>query len=256
MARVFFLVPMVMGLPGPARARGRGTRAGARRSPRGAAARPVVRVGRSARSGHRRRRSAPPSTPPRLRPRPAPSPATPSGGASSCRRPRAWPPGPASPPRASAWRSGPGPTRTPRSSGLRFVARKCEITPAGLKVSYADGSTRDVAYAAILSVVVRLLPPDPPWSSQPFFDAVVRSADNTAWQAVRVFSTTIVQLRRPARRRLHLAPREHAPAGGASPRPEPGPEPRPGDGGLRERGKPPVRFVSTNHFAEYDQRYS
>jgi hypothetical protein len=142
------------------------------------------------------------------------------------------------------------------SSGLRFVARRCEITASGLAVSNPDGSTRAVAYPAILAVVVRLLPPDPPWSSQPVFDAVVRSADNTAWQTVRVFSTTIVNYAAlpggASTSRLENMRRLGAHLLAQNPQLNLDPE----TAAFVSGGKPPVRFVSTTHFAEYDQRYS
>ncbi|HEY6546549.1 MAG TPA: hypothetical protein VI589_01535 [Vicinamibacteria bacterium] len=142
------------------------------------------------------------------------------------------------------------------SSGLRFVARRCEITPSGLAVSSADGSTRTVPYAAVLAVVVRLLPPDPPWSSQPLFDGVVRSADNTAWQAVRVFSTTPVNYGAlpggASTSRLENMRRLGAHLLAQNPQLSLDPE----TAAFVTGGKPPVRFVSTTHFAEYDQRYS
>jgi hypothetical protein len=141
-------------------------------------------------------------------------------------------------------------------SSLRFVARKCEVTPAGLKVSYPDGRTREVAYPQIVSLVVRLLPPDPPWNAQPLLDAVVRSSDNTSWETVRVFSTTLVNT-------------AALPGGGSTSRLEnvrrlgahllaqhPALNLDPETGAFVTEGKPPARFVSTSHFAEYDQRYS
>ena len=141
------------------------------------------------------------------------------------------------------------------ASGLRFVARRCEITPAGLKVSYPEGPGRDVGYAEIVSFVVRLLPPDPPWSSQPLCDAVVRSADNTSWETVRIFSTTVVNTaalpgggstsRLDNMRKLgtHLIAQNPTLSLDAE------------TAAFVKEGKPPARFVNTNHFAEYDQRY-
>ena len=169
------------------------------------------------------------------------------------RAPRPRPP--ARPPTA------PPPTRTASgdadsaASGLRFVARKCEITPAGLKVSYPLGPGRQVGYAEIVSFVVRLLPPDPPWSSQPLCDAVVRSADNTSWETVRIFSTTVVNAaalpggestsRLDNMRKLGAHLLAQNPALSLDPE----------TAAFVNDGKPPARFVSTNHFAEYDQRY-
>jgi hypothetical protein len=142
------------------------------------------------------------------------------------------------------------------SSGLRFVARKCEVRPDGIGVSHADGTTRTVPYASVAAVVVRLLPPDPPWSSQPLLDAVVPSPDGASWQAVRVFSTTLVNSsalpggastsRLETLRRLlaHLVAQN----------PQTSLDPETAD--FLNQGKPPARFVNTTHFAEYDQRYS
>lgn len=242
-ARVFLLVPMLMGFPAL----------------------------RALQAEERRARRAP-------RPRPGPRTPVRAGAATTTARPATAPPptrtfsGDAErrrlelsqAPSATTTRIRPSgqraETRTradvdAAASGLRFVARKCEITPAGLKVSYPDGRTRDVGYSEIASVVVRLLPPDPPWNAEPLFDAVVRSADNTSWEAVRLFSTTVVNT-------------AALPGGGSTARLDnlrklgahllaqnPALSLDPETATFMKDGKPPARFVSTTHFAEYDQRY-
>jgi hypothetical protein len=246
-ARVFFLVPMVMGFP-------------------------ALRT-LAAEAAHPRR-------PPRRAPLAAS--ATP---AAAPRGPAAAPPGAAAPPPARTFTgdaerrrlelsqvaSG-ATTRTAASghrvetrtrtevdaasSALRFVAKRCEITPTGLSVAYPSGPGREVAFSEVLAVVVRLLPADPPWASQPIFDAVVRSADNTAWQALRVFSTTLVNYAAlpggASTSRLENMRRLAAHLLAQNPQLSLDPE----TAAFVKDGKPPVRFVSTTHFAEYDQRYS
>ena len=256
-ARFFFLVPMVMGFPAL----------------------------RALKEEDARARRAPPARPP-ARPSgaPAAAPSAPRTAPSAPRTAPATPPAAAAPPPtrtfsgdderrrlelsqaqvATTARIAPSGQRTvirtktdvdSAASGLRFVARKCEIQPTGLKVSYSDGPVREVGYGDIVSLVVRLLPPDPPWSSQPFCDAVVRSADNTAWEAVRIFSTTVFNT-------------AALPGGGSASRLDnmrklgahlfaqnPALSLDPETAAFLNEGKLPARFVSTNHFAEYDQRY-
>lgn len=242
-ARVFFLVPMVMGFPALRTLQAEEKRA--RHAPR---PRPGTRTPVTA--------GAPKAT---ARPATAPPPTRTFSGDAERRRLEL-----SQAPSATTTRIRPSgqraETRTradvdAAASGLRFVARKCEITPAGLKASYPDGRVRDVGYAEIASLVVRLLPPDPPWNAEPLFDAVVRSADNASWDVVRIFSTTLVNT-------------AALPGGGSTGRLDnlrklgahllaqnPALSLDPETATFMKDGKPPVRFVSTTHFAEYDQRY-
>ena len=249
-ARVFFLVPMVMGFPALRALKDEDARA--RRAPR---ARPPARSSVAAAPAPATARPAPATVHPAATPPPT---RTFSGDderrrlelsqAQTATRARIAPSGQRTVVRTKT-------DADSAASGLRFVARKCEIREAGLKVSYADRPGRDVGYGEIVSFVVRLLPPDPPWSSQPLCDAVVRSADNTAWETVRLFSTTVFNT-------------AALPGGGSTSRLDnmrklgahllaqnPALSLDPETAAFVSEGKPPARFVSTNHFAEYDQRY-
>jgi hypothetical protein len=244
-ARFFLLVPMAMGFPALRALRAEEERA--RRAPR---PRPAARPAAAGPSGHAEHPGAA-SPPPAAR--------TFSGEAERRRLELSQTAS------ATATRTAPSGHRSEvrtksdadaAASGLRFVAHKCEITPAGLKVTYPNGRSRDVPYASIAALVVRLLPPDPPWNAQPLLDAVVRSPDDTAWQAVRVFSTTVVntaalpgggstsRLENVRKLAAHLLARHPA----LSLDPE--------TAAFVREGKPPARFVNTTHFAEYDQRYA
>lgn len=77
------------------------------------------------------------------------------------------------------------------ASGLRFVAFKCEIVPQGLRVTSPRGGVRELAFTEIQSLLVRQLPPDPPWSSQVLLDAVP-GGKNGAGEPIRIFGTTVV----------------------------------------------------------------
>jgi hypothetical protein len=77
------------------------------------------------------------------------------------------------------------------ASALRFVAFKCEITPKGLRVTSSRGAVREVAFGEIRSLLVRQLPPDPPWSSQLLLDAVP-DGTNGAGEPIRILGTTVV----------------------------------------------------------------
>jgi len=76
------------------------------------------------------------------------------------------------------------------ASALRFLAHKCEIGEAGLHVTSPKGQGRDVPWANIGRIVVRQLPPDPPWDSGVILDLVAYTGER--WEPVRVFGTTIV----------------------------------------------------------------
>ena len=141
------------------------------------------------------------------------------------------------------------------ASGLRFVAHRLEITPQGLKASYPDGRTREVSFAEVASVVVRLLPPDPPWNAHPLLDAVILVPDATAWTAIRIFSTTVVNYAAvpggPSTSRLENTRRLGAHLVAQNPQMVVDEETR----AFLLDSKPASRFVNTSHFAEYDRRY-
>jgi hypothetical protein len=83
------------------------------------------------------------------------------------------------------------PTMENVAQALRFTAHKCEITDAGLKVTFGPGRTREVAWADIGRLVVRQLPPDQPWNAAVLLD-IVALLDGTKWEPIRVFATTFV----------------------------------------------------------------
>ena len=250
------------GLPGPARPQATRTRGRAVR--RGRGRRPVVR-GRSGRSGRPRSRPRRPLAAPRAvghsAATSAPPPTRTFSGDDERRRlelSQARPP-PLSRIAPSGQRTVTRTKTDADSRRFRPALRRRESArsePTGLQgLLRATGPGRDVGYGEIVSFVVRLLPPDPPWSSQPLCDAVVRSADNTAWETVRVFSTTVFNT-------------AALPGGGSTSRLDnmrklgahllaqnPALSLDPETAAFVSEGKPPARFVSTNHFAEYDQRY-
>ena len=77
------------------------------------------------------------------------------------------------------------------AEALRFTAHRCEIFDGGLRVTSAAGKTRDVRWEEMGRLVVRQLPPDPPWSSSVLLD-VVALVDGARWEPVRIFVTTFV----------------------------------------------------------------
>lgn len=76
------------------------------------------------------------------------------------------------------------------AAALRFVARRCEIGPGGLRAFEANNRLRDIAWADVARVVVRALPPDPPWDGGLLLDLVAPL--DGRWQPVRIFSPTLV----------------------------------------------------------------
>jgi hypothetical protein len=73
------------------------------------------------------------------------------------------------------------------AQALRFVAPKLELLDAGVRVVALDGSRRDLAWEQVAEVLVRKLPPDPPWNGALLLDLVVRDAP-----PVRVVPATLV----------------------------------------------------------------
>jgi hypothetical protein len=138
---------------------------------------------------------------------------------------------------------------------LRFVARKCEITPEGLRLTYPDGKSREARWAQLAGLVIRLLPPDPPWNAMPLVDAVVTGPTPGTWQVLRIFSTTIVNYGAipggASTSRLENTRRLAAHIAAQSPSLALDPE----TAAFIKEGKPPARFVNMTHFTEYDVRY-
>jgi hypothetical protein len=137
------------------------------------------------------------------------------------------------------------------AAALRFVAHKCEVGEAGLKVTTREGRIREVAWSGIGRVVARQLPPDPPWDAGLLLDLVAWLEGR--WEPIRVFTTTIVKLaalegappsRMDTLRRLVRHVRERQPAVAVD------------DETLAfAEGRPPARFVSMTQLAEYDAGY-
>lgn len=73
---------------------------------------------------------------------------------------------------------------------LRFIAHRCEIGEAGLRVTLVSGEARQIPFASIAGVVVRQLPVDPPWDGALILDIV--PAPETAAEPVRIFATTVM----------------------------------------------------------------
>lgn len=133
---------------------------------------------------------------------------------------------------------------------LRFAAHRCEIGAEGLKASYPDGTTRDVAWSEIASIAVRQLPPDPPWERTLVVDLALVTGP-----PIRILSTTFVNfaalpggasaVRLDNIRGLARLVQERNPGATI----EAGSEP------VLLRGGAPVRLLSMNQFAEYDARH-
>jgi len=136
---------------------------------------------------------------------------------------------------------------------IRFIAHRCDIGEAGLRVTLASGEVRELAFGQIIGIVARQLPPDPPWDGALILD-IVPSKDLTR-EPVRIFGTTVVNYaaipgggttsRLDNTRRLIAFLRERAPAAVL-------------DEATQEfvRGpKVPQRFANMTQFIEYDATY-
>ena len=139
------------------------------------------------------------------------------------------------------------------AAALRFLAHKCEIGEAGLRVTTREGRAREVAWSGIGRIVARQLPPDPPWEAGLLLD-IVAYLDGR-WEPLRLFTTTLVNFaalggqastsRMENLRRLARHVRERQPTVALD------------DDTLAfvEGTKPPARLVSTTQLAEYDAVY-
>jgi hypothetical protein len=76
------------------------------------------------------------------------------------------------------------------ASALRFVAHKCELREEGLHVTRAGGDQRDVPWTHVGRLVIRQLPPDPPWDAGVICDLVCHVGGR--WEPVRIFGPTLV----------------------------------------------------------------
>ncbi|MBP9948328.1 MAG: hypothetical protein KBH14_18115 [Vicinamibacteria bacterium] len=136
---------------------------------------------------------------------------------------------------------------------IRFIAHRCDIGEAGLRVTLASGDMREVAYGEIIGIVARQLPPDPPWDGALILD-IVPSKELTG-EPVRIFGTTVVNYaaipgggttsRLDNTRRLIAFLRDRSPAAVL-------------DEATQEfvRGpKVPQRFANMTQFIEYDATY-
>jgi hypothetical protein len=138
---------------------------------------------------------------------------------------------------------------------LRFIAHKVEIRGESLVATMPNGEARDVSYVDAERIVVRQLPPDPPWDGAFFIDVVPRPDSASGKDPIRIFPTTSVNYAAvpggssPSRldntRRLTAFLRDKCPAAAI-------------DDATAEfiRGpKVPLRFVNMTQFLEYDTAY-
>ncbi len=140
------------------------------------------------------------------------------------------------------------------AQALRFTAHKCEIVDGGLRVTSAPGKTRDVRWSEVGRLVVRQLPPDPPWDAAVLLD-VVALVDGTRWEPVRIFLTTFVNYAALAEgastsrleniRNLTRLLRDRNPGVALDPETT---------AFLDGKGAP-ARFANMTQFAEYDSHY-
>lgn len=160
----------------------------------------------------------------------------------------------------AATRSGPGRGVASRTAGaapvdvgrtaLRYVVDRGAIGPDGLTLRTVDGVDRTVAWSELAVVVVRRLPPDPPFSKLLLIDLATRSGP-----PVRILPSSRFDWRqlpggpaptaRDNARKLIAFARSQNPAVTVEAASE----------GFVESGAEPSIFGSMRQFAEYDARY-
>jgi hypothetical protein len=137
---------------------------------------------------------------------------------------------------------------------LRFTAYKCEVTDAGLHVTQPTGEARDVRWSEVGRLVVRQLPPAPPWGGAVLLD-VVALVEGARWEPVRIFATTFVnyealpgdpsssELENVRNLARHL--RDQNPGVALDPQTT----------AFLDGSAAPARFGNMTQFAEYDSNY-
>jgi hypothetical protein len=140
------------------------------------------------------------------------------------------------------------------AQALRFTAHRCEIIDGGLRVMSGTGKTREVHWSEMGRLVVRQLPPDPPWDAALLLD-IVALMDGARWEPVRIFVTTFVNYgalpggastsRLENIRNLARLLREKNPGLALDPETT----------AFLEGPAPPARFPNMTQFAAYDSHY-
>src|SRR5262245_48868971 len=138
-------------------------------------------------------------------------------------------------------------------NALRFTAHKCEIFDGGLRVTSAQGKTRDVLWSETGRLVVRQFPPDL-WDAAVLLDVVALVDGGARWEPLRIFVTTFVNYgvlpggsstsRLENIRKLARLLREKNPALVLDP-----------ETAAFVDGGPPSRFGNMAHFTDYDSHY-
>jgi membrane protease YdiL (CAAX protease family) len=163
-------------------------------------------------------------------------------------------------PGAVARSSGPGPERrvpisAPQAKDaaeLRFVVRRIELAPDGLRVTSLRGRISTVPWIEIEELVIRRLPPDTPWNSQIMSDIAVRGAGTRVVRMIHTTQVTFGLLPAGASTsRLDNVRALGAHLVAQNPAIALDPET---DAFIRS-GAPVARFVTMSQFAEYDMRY-
>jgi hypothetical protein len=139
------------------------------------------------------------------------------------------------------------------AAALRFLATKVSIGDPGLRVTTREGRAHDVPWSGVGRIVVRQLPPDPPWDAGVLLDLVAYL--DGRWQPLRVFTTTLVNFAalggQPSTSRLENLRRlaRHVRAR------HPGVALDEATLAFVDGGKPPARLISITDLAEYDAVY-
>jgi hypothetical protein len=160
----------------------------------------------------------------------------------------------------AATRSGPGRGVASKTAGsapvdvgrtaLRFVVDRGRIDPGGLTVKTIDGAERTVAWSDFAVVVVRRLPPDPPFSKLLLIDLAT-----TSGPPIRLLPSSRIDWRQlpggaaatardNARSLIALIRSENSSV-----------SVEPASQGFVDTGAEPSIFGSMRQFAEYDARY-
>lgn len=141
------------------------------------------------------------------------------------------------------------------AAALRYLVYRCEISASGLRAIYSSGKQKEYGWIQFRAMLIRQLPPDPPWEAKILMDLIPISTTGTA-APIRLFSTTYVNY-------SHL-PQGVSPSSQENMRrlglfilqQNPSVDVEPWTAQFLHSSKSPLRFANLSQFADYDAQYS
>lgn len=141
------------------------------------------------------------------------------------------------------------------AAALRHLVYRCEISSSGIRAIYSSGKQKEYAWSDFASIIIRQLPPEPPWNGKILMD-LIPAASDAGLAPVRLFTSTYVNYSylpqglspssQENMRRLGLYVLQQNPRIAIEP----------WTAQFLHAAKSPLKFANLSQFANYDARYS